>query len=195
MSFAERIQKSQIAVEMFDEWLDEHHIPYAKTGYEELRASGPFMNTIRRLDDKTSARIRFFPDRCTSLNQTTLVEVKNSETIEKIAHDTYIELDNIGFSVGIVCLRRDTMLFCNISELVLQETWSNEGVPVEGMFWLAPRAMSSSDYQAWKTKHPHASGTTYGRIDFVKTPFERLRSTIQGELPFAEYDELPPVFS
>lgn len=175
VNFIDRIQKSQSAIERFDKYLAYHSIPYALTGYEDLAASEPFMQRIRQLNDTTSNRIRYFPDRCVVGKKTRLVEIKHSDAIEKDAYDTYIDLSSIGYDVAIVVLHNKKMLFADINDVVIKAAHSNR-IPVVDGKWLAPRELPENEYLQWK-RISHGSGTTHGWIDFETTPFIELEET------------------
>ena len=171
MSFDIRIQKAKVLEEKMREYFASKGINYALSGYEHLESSDNFMESIRRLDDGTSKRLRYFPDFIATNKKAWLIEAKYSQTIEKDAYDNYMDLDMIGYNMGIVFYKDDKLLFANITDLVLQ-TVTNAIIPVIDNIWIAPRQMPN--YFEWKSKHPQSSGTTFGVVDFNKTNFTRL---------------------
>ena len=174
MSFAERIAKSQEAVNAFDDWCDANGIVYAKTGYEDLSGNNPeaFRQKIQKLNGETAKRLRFFPDRAVVLNNATLVEIKHSKYIEKDAYDTYQDLNGIHYSVGIVFLNDGRLLFVHVAQLELVLP-AQCNIPIVDTYWIAPRLLDEYRYAEWKARHK-GSGTTYGIVDFDSTPWKCL---------------------
>lgn len=179
MGFEERLTKSQKAIKRFDDWCDRNDIAYAKSGYEELISNKPeeFKKLIQNINTETAKRIRFFPDRIVALQDVTLIEIKNSKTIEKDAYETYVNLNNIKYKVGVVILHAYILSFVLIKQLIIKEVNEHNtpiiwryNIPVIDNIWIAPRLLSKKKYSEWK-QESGGSGTAYGIIDFNNTPF------------------------
>ena len=165
MSFEQRKNKATLLEDKIKEYFKNMKIEYALSGYENIISSDNFKDVIREKKDKTSERIRFFPD-FTVVNKTSwLIEAKNSICIEKQAYNNYMDLNRIGYNVGIIFYKDGKLLFVDISELRLKPAYC-KNVPILENVWLAPRELSKVDYLKWKTEHQKASGTTFGYIDF-----------------------------
>lgn len=188
--FDGRIEKSEIAIKAFDDYLISNNIPFAKTGYEDFNSNGAFMEKIRKLNDETAIRMRYFPDRTVANSHVTLIEVKHSKSIEKDAYENYIDLANINYDVGIVfymshSLSRNELWFCKIKDLMLSEAWQyakkhNLFIPVKNIYWYFPREMNNTDYYKWKKKYK-GSGTPYANIDFDSTKWDVLNKIKDNE--------------
>jgi len=165
MSFETRINKSKDAIKRFIEYAKEKQLDYAYSGYEELKSSPEFQDKIRKIDDITAKRIRYFPDMILVGKKTWLLEIKHGKTIEKDAYDTYMELHNLCWNVGIVFLNNDNLKFIRINDLmfILPKKYN---IPIIDDYWIAPRKMDKERYYEWKKIYPNASGTTYAYIDF-----------------------------
>lgn len=170
-----RIPKSRKAAEAFEKWCSVNGYEFAKSGYEELISSSPeFKERIQKLDTKTAKRIRFFPDyQLVSELDAHLIEVKASKSMEKSAYDIYMDLQSIGYNVAVMIYDEDFDILkaVRINKLCFQHI-RHADCPIIDNIWMAPRNMSDTEYRAWKHRHPKASGTTFGFIDFDATPFK-----------------------
>ncbi len=172
MSFEQRKNKASILEDKLKAYFDSIGVEYALTGYENFISTDNFKDKIRKATDNTAERIRFFPDFTIINKQVWLIEAKNSITIEKRAYDNYMGLSMMGYNVGIIFNKDGELLFANINDVVLKKAYGK--MPIIDGVWLAPREMSDNEYFEWKAKHPKASGTTFGYIDFEKTKIIKL---------------------
>lgn len=178
MSFLSRIEKSEIAVNAFDNYLRSKDIDFSKTGYEDLSSSPSFMEKIRKCNDGTSNRLRYFPDRTIINKKCMLIEIKHGTSIEKDAFDNYMDLEKIGYNIGIVFYKDGHLLFCEISDLQFEPArqWkkiSNNGLemPIVDGVWYCPRHMNDDDYFKYKNLYLTGSATSFAFINFEKTNF------------------------
>jgi len=174
MSFAERIEKSNELTHRFIKYCKLKNLEYAFSGYENLIQSSAFGNKIKTLNDTTSMNLRYFPDIVLLNKKAWLIELKNSKYIEKAAYDNYMNLDNIGYNVGLIYYIHGEMRFVEISKLRFCQI-INSDCPIIDNIWLSPRLMSDDLYFAWKSKHKSASGTSFGIIDTDKKIYTVLR--------------------
>jgi len=180
MGFKERIDKSEKTLNLFVGWCKENNISYAYSGYEKLKQSREFKNNMQKLDSVTAQRIRYFPDLIIASKKAWLIEIKNSEFIEKDAYETYMDLSSIGYNVAIVDIYENQLLFIDIVNLKIKNTKrdplkalvNKDLIPFKDE-WFYPREWLNEDspyynpesYKKWKEKSG-GSDTPFGVIDF-----------------------------
>ncbi len=186
MLHPERNKKANMAIQMFEAWCNENNVEHANVGYECLHSTKEFMKRIKKLQDKTSKMVRYFPDKICANTKTIYVEIKYGSSIEKDAYDTYMQLYELGYDIAIVFYTRSTyeeyfqdglLMFTKIENLKMKhlgETYRD--VPVKDNCWVTPRLMDEKEYCEWKEK-TGGSGTTYAYIDESRSNFIELPLT------------------
>lgn len=178
-NFEIRKQKANILMEDLISILDQRQIPYFISGYEYLLSKNNAMDKIKKMYDKTSEFVRFYPDITMVINQNTfLAEVKNSSGIEKNCFMNYVSLQN-NLNVNVVLFLKNKM-FCNLQDLVLAksngfDSISKMHIPVTNDIWREPRLMPKNEYyqylDAYKKAGKLTSGSSFAFIDFINTKF------------------------
>lgn len=178
-NFEIRLQKADDLMQNLIAILDEKKVPYFISGYEYLLSKNQAIEKIKKMYDKTSEFVRYYPDVTLVINQNTfLAEVKNSSGIEKNCFMNYVSLQN-NLKVNVVLFLKNKM-FCKLDDIVFAKSngydyISKKTIPVTNQIWREPRLMAKNDYfeylQAYKNAGKYTSGCSFAFIDFNETKF------------------------
>lgn len=185
MSFEDRIRIAKAAENNFAHWLKVMNVDFARTGYENTKASNLFHAKIRFKTDITSLNTRFNPDfLVVDRSESTYFEVKACNSVVNIERKSYerlIRLINDGNNVRLV-VYKDHNLFMldNLTNAKFYVSYYDKDKVINGQ-WIAPRQTKGYNYDSYQSKST-GSGTEFGRLSFDNNNFYDLN---QMKLKFA----------